>query len=170
MKITIMSRLNASRILNSPKSKNITHIVSIGTKSWLERPPSGYMYHPAKKVRLIFDDVTWSRKDPLYGYLTAPSKTDVIKLIDFLKIVVQEDGDCLLHCFAGISRSTASALVLLSIKHGDGNEREAVLELMRISATSHPNMLIVRLSDEILGRAGKLERALEDFYNGVYGK
>ncbi len=55
----------------------------------------------------------------------------------------------LVHCHAGIARSTASVLGMLYKKYG--NEDKAMADLMEIRPEAMPNLLITEYMDDILG-------------------
>lgn len=94
----------------------------------------------------------------------APAPHDIrpelrLPSVDDLKAALafdREDASLLIHCHAGISRSTAIALAILSQRLGPGKESEAMDELLRIRPEAVPNLHIIRLADEILGRTGRL--------------
>jgi len=67
----------------------------------------------------------------------------------------------LVHCWAGISRSTAAAFILLNDIHGPGYE-EVIARGLRFHAPhAMPNRLMVRHADELMNRAGRMIRAVE---------
>ena len=65
-----------------------------------------------------------------------------------------------IHCWAGISRSMASAFAILCDRLGENREIE-IARLMRQRAPhAQPNRLLVRHADEALGRRGRMLEAL----------
>ena len=66
----------------------------------------------------------------------------------------------LIHCEAGISRSTATALIMYACWLGPGREREAMERVRKQRPTAVPNRRMVRLADALLGREGRLIDAL----------
>tara|TARA_A100001037_G_C14816233_1_gene485561 strand:+ start:60 stop:536 length:477 start_codon:yes stop_codon:yes gene_type:complete len=66
------------------------------------------------------------------------------------------DGGLLIHCHAGISRSSAIALAIFAKDLGAGKEVETVKTLQKINPDARPNKLLVWMTDEILGRKMKL--------------
>ena len=72
----------------------------------------------------------------------------------------------LIHCWAGISRSTASAYTALCMLRPKADEEELALELRAASPSATPNRLIISLVDDILGRKGRMSRAIEKIGRG----
>lgn len=94
--------------------------------------------------------------EPVEG-MTIPEEEHVARLIDFLR---GWDGGApiLIHCWAGISRSSASALVTLAL-HNPGREHEAAQAIRFASAIAAPNRRIVAIADRLLGLDGRLSAA-----------
>src|SRR4029453_13187333 len=67
----------------------------------------------------------------------------------------------LIHCFAGISRSTAAAFVLACAGSPEADERRIALAMRRAAPHASPNRRIVSLADRLLGREGRMVAALE---------
>ncbi len=66
----------------------------------------------------------------------------------------------LIHCWAGISRSTASAFALACERSPDADER-AIAQAMRAAAPhASPNRRIVALADDMLDRRGRMVDAV----------
>jgi predicted protein tyrosine phosphatase len=66
-----------------------------------------------------------------------------------------------IHCFAGISRSTASAFAIACERDPRADELEIALAMRRASPSAFPNRRIVALADDILGRQGRMLEAVE---------
>ena len=71
------------------------------------------------------------------------------------------------HCWAGISRSTAAAYTALCAINPYASEELIARRLREASPTAFPNRLIVRLADTALGRNGRMIRAVESIGRGV---
>ena len=67
----------------------------------------------------------------------------------------------LIHCWAGISRSMASAFTILCDRLGPGCEAEIAKAMRRRAPHAQPNRLLVRHADEALGRGGAMLAAVE---------
>lgn len=87
-----------------------------------------------------------------------PDRRHVEQIIAFAR---QWDpaGRILIHCQAGISRSTATALITYAAHFPDWIE-DAAVRLRRTAPHAHPNPLIVELGDELLGLRGRLTAAV----------
>ena len=98
---------------------------------------------------LCFDDIASPKDD-----WVLPSKKHVQSALNFADEL--RGGSLLIHCHAGISRSSAVALAIIAKGLGAGKEKQAFKELERINPNCAPNALIVRFADEILERGGAL--------------
>ena len=69
----------------------------------------------------------------------------------------------LIHCFAGVSRSTALAYaILIDRARAVGDERAMLERLLAIRPQACPNRLLVRHADALLGCDGRMIRAVEE--------
>ncbi len=73
----------------------------------------------------------------------------------------------LVHCWAGISRSTASAYIAQCILNPQKSETTLAGELRQLSAIATPNRLIIAHADAILGRGGRMSAAVADIGRGA---
>lgn len=119
------------------------------------------LIRPDLHVRLHVDDIS----QPIAGYV-APGEQHVAKLIDFA-LAWGGQGPMVVHCWAGISRSTAAALISLCALNPEASERLIALRLREASPTAYPNRLMVRLADVALGRKGRMVDAVESMGRGV---
>lgn len=102
------------------------------------------------RLTLRFHDIS----EPREG-LAAPSRAMVAELLDF-GAAWREPDPLLVHCWMGISRSTAAALVLACAARPARDEAEIARTLREASPTATPNPRIVALADDLLGRQGRL--------------
>jgi predicted protein tyrosine phosphatase len=91
---------------------------------------------------------------------TAPAREHVAEIIDFVSGWERSDP-ILIHCYAGISRSTATAFVTACVHNPGCDEEEIALALRAASPAAWPNRRIVALADAELGRGGRMLRAIE---------
>lgn len=110
---------------------------------------------PANHLILAVDDIV----DPADGY-TIPAEEHVGRLIAF---VGQWDRSTpmVVHCFAGISRSTGAAFAAACALNPGRDEREIARAIRDASPTAQPNARIVGIADRLLKREGRMIRAVE---------
>jgi predicted protein tyrosine phosphatase len=70
------------------------------------------------------------------------------------------------HCYAGISRSTASAFAAACMLNPHRDEVSIARQIRAASRIASPNRLIVALADKALGREGRMLRALDEMGPG----
>ncbi len=129
-----------------------THLVSLlGDDPFPATPQS---VTAGGHLKLRFHDIT----EPMPGFI-APETEHVAALIDFTDRW-RRAGPMLIHCHAGISRSTAAALVVLC-RYNRGREARAVRLLRENAPHAHPNRRMIAQADTLLGCAGRLRRAVD---------
>lgn len=101
----------------------------------------------------------------------APSAGDIQSLIDWLRPRCGPTSEArfLIHCDAGLGRSTATAYVAWSLHFGPGREQEA-FEAMQESCLNTriiPNTIIVAHADTILCRNGDLQKPVSGWNRRV---
>jgi len=102
---------------------------------------------------------------PIEGYV-APADEHVAKLIEFVR-GWSRAAPLVMHCYAGISRSTAAAYVAACTLNPARDELAIARELRRASPTATPNLRLVALADRALGRDGRMSAAIEHIGRGV---
>lgn len=78
------------------------------------------------------------------------------------QLAANDNGDVLIHCHAGKSRSVAMALGVLSLLKPHADEKELIDDLLAIRPIAAPNIIVVEMVDQLTGRNGKLLKAVED--------
>lgn len=132
----------------------ISHVVSILDPTWPD-PNDFAHYGPHRRIVYRFDDVL----EVGLGYI-APTRRDVAAILELGRELLAEPArQLLIHCHAGVSRSTATAAILMA-QGNQGREPEVFEELDRVRPRSWPNALMVRFADEMLQREGALVEAL----------
>jgi predicted protein tyrosine phosphatase len=66
----------------------------------------------------------------------------------------------LIHCYAGISRSTATAFITACAHNPGADEFEIARALRAASPSAFPNRRFVALADAALGRKGRMSEAI----------
>ena len=96
----------------------------------------------------------------IIGEPTIPNIKHVEGIIQYLE-QWNRNGNILIHCWAGISRSTATALIALLL-HKKISEMDAALAIRNSSAAAAPNPLLIQFADEVLGKQGRLIKAVSE--------
>lgn len=115
---------------------------------------------PENHLVLAIDDIT----APQDGY-TAPAEEHVKRLIDFAG-VWNRTAPMVVHCFAGISRSTAGAYVAACALNPQRDELQIAQAIRKASPTAQPNARIVGIADRLLKRDGRMINAIESIGPG----
>jgi predicted protein tyrosine phosphatase len=142
-----------SRLYSTVDETGARHIVTmLRLTDRVSRPT-----HIAAENHLVLalDDIT----APMDGYI-APGDEHVQRLIDFVG-TWDRSTPMVVHCFAGISRSTAGAYVAACAVSPQRDEQEIAWEIRRASRTATPNARIVTIADRLLKRDGRMVRAIE---------
>ena len=114
-----------------------------------------------RHLRLTFNDINEETEG-----MKAATADDAVRLVAFIKEWDRQDP-MLIHCWAGISRSTASAFAALCVLHPEVDELELAKILRRASPSATPNRLITTRVDQLLGRQGRMLRAVESIGRGA---
>jgi predicted protein tyrosine phosphatase len=109
---------------------------------------------------LSMDDITY----PVDGY-THPSEDHVTRLIEFVT-VWDRRAPLVMHCFAGISRSTAGAFISACAINPQRNETAIAQAIRGASSTAMPNIMLVTLADRMLDRQGRMIDAVKSIGAG----
>jgi predicted protein tyrosine phosphatase len=110
--------------------------------------------YAGRHLRLRFHDVHVPAPQDI-----APSAEHVDRLLRFIS--ESSPGERLLiHCRAGISRSTAAAFIAACFLYPDEPERNLALALRRAAPFARPPQLRVALGDAALAREGRMIDAI----------
>ncbi|HXI13004.1 MAG TPA: hypothetical protein VNM92_10190 [Thermoanaerobaculia bacterium] len=143
--IVILDRGSAAALLTTPqRCSAISYLVSIGDPA--DEPPAGYG-NIARKLRLEFEDS---------GPGGGPGEHDIEDLIHFARQIEVDPGAVLIHCHAGVSRSSAAAYIILSMVLGPGRETEALERVFAARSIAVPNRRMVEIADRLLSRQGAM--------------
>lgn len=113
-----------------------------------------------RHVRLAFHDIA----APAPG-LTAPDRDMMQAVLDFGRNGGRQRA-LLIHCWAGISRSSAAAFAI-ACDRNPGVERDIAAELRRRAPSATPNRLMVGLADDLLQRDGRMIEAIDGIGRGA---
>ncbi|MBV8777606.1 MAG: protein-tyrosine-phosphatase [Alphaproteobacteria bacterium] len=141
----------------------VTHVLSILDPGWPD-PEALAAFAPHRRVALRFDDVIAN-----YPRAVAPTPEDVATLLEF-GLEVNEAGDAahlLIHCHAGISRSTSAAALLWAQGEPSRSPTDIFAEIGRRRPRAWPNLLLLEYGEAALGRAGEIVPAAAMQYRRV---
>lgn len=94
------------------------------------------------------------------------SQQQVKSLISFIRHWDRQHP-LVLHCWAGVSRSTASAYIASCALNPDMDEDVIAQDLRMASPSATPNQWLVSLADDILNRKGRMLAAIERIGRGA---
>ena len=137
-------------------------LLSPGTP--VERPSA---ISPERHLTLAISDIV----APIPGQVL-PERAHLDELIDFVRGWDRAEP-MLIHCYAGVSRSTAAAFIAACALKPERDEFEVARALRAASPTATPNARLVALADAALDRGGRMSEAVaaigrgEDCYEGT---
>ena len=130
-----------------------SHLITLLSPEELIDTPAGF--DPARHLRLGLHDIA----SPQDG-LVLPEPRQVEEVLAFARDW-DETAPLVVHCWAGISRSTASAFAIACERNPHADELKIALAMRKASPSAFPNRRIVALADDILGRQGRMVEAVE---------
>jgi predicted protein tyrosine phosphatase len=98
--------------------------------------------------------------------MTLPGEAHVGALLDFARRW-DRTKPLVVNCYAGISRSTASAYIIASALAPRRDEAELAQTLRRLSPSATPNPRLIALADAMLGRDGRMIEAIAAIGRGA---
>jgi len=123
------------------------HVVTLMKDvAMVQRPPS---IEEGNHLLLDMDDIV----TVMDGYVP-PNQAHVEKLIAFVT-GWDRTAPIVVHCYAGISRSTAGAFITACALNPSRDEESIARAIRSFSPTAQPNIRLVSLADDILGRGGR---------------
>ena len=125
-----------------------------------ETPDLGPGY-AGRHLRLAFHDAHLATAGSF-----PPSHDHVRELLSFLRAWSRQ-APLLVHCRAGIGRSTAAAYVAACLHNPDADPLNIALELRRVAPLARPNETLVAVADDIMGRGGSMSRAVSATGRGL---
>ncbi len=140
------------------KTTGASHVLTVmANVAQVQRPVSVL---PANHLKVQFDDIT----EAIDGFI-APSDEHIEQVLDFVR-GWDRSAPLVVHCYAGISRSTASAFAAACALNPHRDEIAIAPQMRAASPIAQPNRLIVSLADKALGREGRMLRALDEMGPG----
>lgn len=97
--------------------------------------------------------------------MTPCAEQHISEIVDFVRDW-DRSAPILIHCYAGISRSTATAFITACAHNPDVDEARIARALREASSTASPNRRFVALADDVLGRKGRMRDAIDAIGRG----
>jgi predicted protein tyrosine phosphatase len=142
-----------ARLHDTVDTTGARHVVTLLRDSHLVQRPR--VIRPGNHLIIGMDDIIF----PMDGY-THPAEEHVTQLVEFVQGWDRKTA-MVVHCYAGISRSTAAAFVAACALNPDRSEARIAQAVRDGSATATPNIRFVALADRILERKGRMVGAIE---------
>ena len=140
------------------KATGASHVLTVMAHvAQVQRPVSVL---EANHLRVQIDDIT----EEIEGFV-APSDSHIEQVLNFVR-GWDRSAPLVVHCYAGISRSTASAFAAACMLNPHRDEISIARQIRAASPIASPNRLIVSLADKALGREGRMLRALDEMGPG----
>jgi Predicted protein tyrosine phosphatase len=137
-----------------------SHIITLLSPEYMIETPAGFA--PERHLRVSINDVV-----AIQDGMIVPSGVHITEIMEFSR-----DWDAtqpmLVHCWAGVSRSMATAFAILCDRIGAGRESEIARYMRAEAPHANPNRLIVRLADAYLKRDGAMMRAVDEMGAPVF--
>jgi predicted protein tyrosine phosphatase len=120
---------------------------------------------PARHLVVAVNDIAFAGKDGL----VAPEDEHVIEIIGFAR-AWDQNLPLLIHCWMGVSRSPAAALISALSVAPELDDDDLVRRLRAASPQATPNVRLVEIGDRLLRRNGRLVAAVKAIGRGAdYG-
>lgn len=116
---------------------------------------------PENHLLLAMNDIAEMREG-----MTLPGEAHVRQILDFAGDS-DRDGSLVVNCYAGVSRSTASAYIIAAALTPARDEMELARELRWLSPSATPNPRLIAVADAILGRDGRMIDAIKAIGRGA---
>jgi predicted protein tyrosine phosphatase len=140
------------------RTTGASHVLTVmANVDQVQRPVSVL---PANHLKVAMDDII----EEMDGFV-APSDSHIGQVLDFVRRW-DRAAPLVVHCYAGISRSTASAFAAACALNPHRDEMAIARQIRAASPIASPNRRIVSLADKALGREGRMLRALDEMGPG----
>jgi predicted protein tyrosine phosphatase len=148
-----------ARLHDTVEETGATHVVTLLKDRHLVLRPNGIAAD--RHLVLGMDDIC----EPLYGYV-CPAEEHITDLLGFVR-GWDRDAPLVVHCYAGISRSTAGAFIAACALNPQRDEAAIAWSIRQASPSAMPNRRLVSLADGVLGRNGRMVAAVEAIGAGI---
>lgn len=134
------------------------HLVTcINTQTMIDTPA---IIPGDRHLRLAMNDISMAQPG-----MVSPNDEHVGSLIAFAHSWPR-DAPMVIHCWAGISRSSAAAFITLCALNSDVDEVAIAQTIRNASPTAYPNRLMIEIGDQLLQRSGRMIGAVNAIGRG----
>ena len=150
-----MPRIHVCSLARVPETvlaTSASHVLTLIKNPDIAPTPAGIAAH--RHLKLNFADITEPREGEI-----APAE-ELVE--DILRFVAAWDRalPMVVHCYAGISRSTAGAFIAACQLMPDRSEHELATLIRKASPTATPNARLVTFADKLLSRNRRMTEAI----------
>lgn len=154
--IYVCSLARIGETVSASGARRMVTLVTAGTP--VERPQS---IAENDHLTLSMHDIAEEQEG-----MVPPAEAHVAALLDFARSWDRAEP-LVVHCYAGISRSTASAYIIAAALAPERDEFELAKALRRASPSATPNPRLIALADAMLGREGRMVDAIRSIGRGA---
>lgn len=142
-----------SGLQQSIRDHDPSHVITLLSPEHMIETPEGF--DPDRHLKIGMNDVAHASlgEDP-------PHDDHIQSLLEFGRLW-EATAPLVVHCWAGISRSTAAAFILMCDRLDHVSESEIALALRKRAPHANPNRLMVKLADDAMVRSGRMIDAIE---------
>ncbi len=123
--------------------------------------PARPLFGPVRHLTIDVSDISVAHE----GHVL-PADIHIERLLAFVT-AWDRRSPLLIHCYAGVSRSTAAAYAAFCALSPELSEDDVAIRLRTASPTATPNPRLVALADMSLGRGGRMGAAIERIGRGA---
>jgi predicted protein tyrosine phosphatase len=142
--------------LESIKNAQADYVVSIMDPDTPE--PESLAGFPSERILMLrFHDIIEET-----GNLTIPQESHMRQLLEFAPI--SKNAALLVHCAAGVSRSTAAAILILAQRNPMAAAGSVIVQATSMVPNAWPNWRMIEIGDALLHRDGQILTAVKKHY------
>ena len=154
-RINVCSLRLIDDVVRKTGARHLVTLINVGTP--VGRPTT---IEEDRHLFIGVSDIT----EPMDGQIH-PAEEHVTKLLNFARNWDRREP-IIVHCYAGVSRSTAAAFIIACALLPERPEQEIARAIRDASPTATPNRRLVAVADAMLGRDGRMIAAIEAIGRG----
>lgn len=154
--IHVCSLANVEETVARTGAGRLLSLLSAGTE--VTRPAS---IARENHLHLVMHDIAVAQDG-----MTMPGEEHVLDILDFGR-QWDRTRPLVIHCYAGISRSTASAYIIAAALAPQRDEAELAQTLRALSPSATPNPRLIAVADALLDRKGRMVEAIQAIGRGA---